>query len=207
VLECRHAPLRLPAEIVQQLEAAYGEPHRAYHTAAHVAEVLGWYDWFADAVGWHRPAEVYLAIAFHDAVYDPGKTDNELASADMATSWIANHPAAAGNADPGHVARLILLTARHGSIDPLELGRDRDAAAFLDCDTAILGAEPDAFDAYDRAIAIEYRHVPPDLYRAGRRAFLAKLSARPRIFFTPQFHDRLDAAARANLARAIARLE
>jgi predicted metal-dependent HD superfamily phosphohydrolase len=196
----------MPPEIARELEARYGEPHRAYHTATHVAEVLGWYDWFADEVGWHQPAEVYLAIAFHDAVYDPGKNDNELRSADLATSWIANHAAEAGGASPVRVAELILMTARHGSIEPIELGRDRDAAAFLDCDTAILGAAPDAFDAYDRAIAIEYGHVPPELYRAGRRAFLAKLAARTRIFFTPQFHDALDARARDNLARAIARL-
>ena len=39
---CRHAPLALPPEIERALAAAYAEPHRAYHTAAHIAEVL----WF-----------------------------------------------------------------------------------------------------------------------------------------------------------------
>lgn len=71
---------------------------------------------------------------------------------------------------------------------------------------AIVGAAPDAFDRYDAAIRREYAAVPADAYRAGRRAFLASVLARPRIFFSALLHDRLDAAARANLARAIARV-
>jgi len=48
--------------------------------------------------------------------------------------------------------------------------------------------------------------VPDDLYRAGRRAFLESMLARPRIFASDFFHARLDAAARDNLQRVLARL-
>jgi predicted metal-dependent HD superfamily phosphohydrolase len=215
---CRHAPLALSPAIEQTLAAAYAEPHRAYHTAAHIAEVLRWYDWVADEVGWREPAAVYLAIAFHDAVYDPLAKDNEARSAALARQLLgaapAPHAASPGSGAVSPVptaatldrcAELILLTARHGALDPAAVAADPDAAHFLDCDTAILGAPPAEFDAYDAGVAAEYRQVPADAFRAGRRAFLSGMLARPRIFLSDLFHARLDAAARANLARAVAR--
>ena len=114
-------------------------------------------------------------------------------------------------AQPGHplagagerTVELILLTARHGRLAPGDV--DDEAALFLDCDMAILGAAPPAFDAYDAAVAVEYRAVPPEAYHTGRCAFLAGLLAQPRIFLSDRFHARLDDDARANLARALAR--
>jgi predicted metal-dependent HD superfamily phosphohydrolase len=190
----RHAPYRIAPEVERVLAERYGEPHRAYHDLAHIAEVLRWFDVVADEVGWHAPRDVYDAILFHDVIYDPTRSDNEARSAELAREHGASERTAA----------LILLTAKHGSISDTEA--DHDAAHFLDADTAILGASPSEFDAYDAAIAVEYKHVPPDAYRAGRRAFLEKMHARPRLFLTDFFHARLDAPARSNLARAISRL-
>jgi len=205
MLGSRHAPFALPPEIERVLAAAYAEPHRAYHTAAHIAEVLRWYDHVADTAGWHDPAAVYLAVVFHDAVYDPAAIDNEARSAELARQLAGAAGLAPAAID--RVAELILLTARHGKLDPAAVAADPDAAHFLDCDTAILGAPPAEFDAYDAAIAAEYAHVPAEAFRAGRRAFLAGLLARPRIFLSELFHARLDAAARANLTRALARYQ
>ena len=189
---CRHAPLAITPDVERVLVAAYGEPHRAYHTAAHIADVLRWYDAVADDIGWDDPVAVYLAVLFHDVIYDPLGKDNEARSAVLARELAGAGP---------RTCELIELTAKHGSID----SADHDAALFLDSDTAILGASPDAFDAYDAAIAVEYKAVPEAAYRAGRRAFLEKMSTKPRIFLTDYFHDRLDAPARSNLSRAIAR--
>ena len=193
MFSCRHAPLVLPPDVMAKLVAAYAEPHRAYHTAAHITELLAWFDRVHDDVGWRQPVDVYLAILFHDAVYDPTRHDNEARSAALATTL-------AGASD--RTVELIMMTASHGKLKKA----DHDAGHFLDSDTAILGAPPDAFDTYDAAIAIEYKHVPRDAYRAGRRAFLESMLARPRIYFTDYFHGRLDAQARDNLARALARL-
>lgn len=186
---CRHQPLRLSDELVRELEAAYQEPHRAYHNMNHIAELLGWFDTVADDIGWQNPSRVYAAILFHDAIYVPGAKDNEKRSADWARR--------AGFDED--VAALIEMTADHGKHADVT----DDAALFLDCDMAILGAPPAAFDAYNAAIAAEYSHVPPDAFATGRRAFLQSLASKPRIFLTSYFHDRLDAAARANLARAL----
>jgi predicted metal-dependent HD superfamily phosphohydrolase len=193
MFDCRHRPLRLPDALVAELATAYGEPHRAYHNASHIAEVLTWFDRVADDLGWLEPAEVYTAIVFHDAIYQPGAKDNEARSAQWARR-------SALPVDVDRVAELIELTAKHGHVTRA----DHDTALFLDSDMAILGAAPDAFDAYDRAIAVEYKQVPPEAYRAGRRAFLEGLLATPRIYISDYFHNRLDEPARANLRRALA---
>ena len=186
MFECRHAPLTLPPATEAVLAAAYAEPQRAYHTAQHITDVLRWFDAVAEAVGWHDPVSVYHAIVFHDAVYDPTRGDNEARSAELARAHGASDRA----------CELILLTAQHGK---LAAAPDADAAHFLDADTAILGADPESFEAYDAGIAFEYSHVPPDAYRAGRIAFLKSMLARPRIYYSDYFFDRLEAAARRNL--------
>jgi predicted metal-dependent HD superfamily phosphohydrolase len=192
VFECRHQPFALPAPLAAELAAAYGEPHRAYHNLTHIAEVLHWYDAIADDLTWQQPAEIYAAILFHDAIYVSGAKDNEARSADWAKR-------SALPVDTSRVAALILLTARHGHLD----SADRDASLFLDSDMAILGSPPSAFAAYDAAIAREYSHLPADAYAAGRKQFLTTLLAKPRIYLTDYFHNRLDAQARVNLGAAL----
>ncbi len=199
----RPPPFALPAPCEAALRAAYARPPRTYHTAEHVAEVIGEYEWVADTAGWDHPRDVYWAILCHDAIYEAGRPDNEARSAVLARRLAGAWLRSAG-LDLDRVEALIVLTARHGALDAAALGRD--AAHFVDCDMAILGAPPARFDAYDAAIAIEYAAVPRDAYRAGRRRFLASLLTAPRIFHSDLFHQRLDAAARENLARAVDRL-
>ena len=195
------ARLDLPPEQWTALEAAYAVPPRAYHDFRHVRDVLRQYDAVADGPGWSQPDEVFLAVLYHDAIHEPARRDNEARSAELAIEHIARWLPGAG-VDAARVAALIALTARHGTLSPEAV--DRDAALFLDCDMAILGAEPAVFDAYDRGIAAEYRgHVPGWLFRVNRRRFLKGLLARERIFLSDFFHERLDARARSNLRRAL----
>lgn len=199
-------PLELPAAQLAALRDAYASPPRAYHGFDHVRSVLDRWQEVAAGPGWVCPRETWLAVLYHDAVYVPGRRDNEARSADMARDAIAHWLAGAG-VDAGRVAWLIALTARHGTLSRDDCGAGRegdDARLFLDCDMAILGADPDTFAAYDRGIADEFRGVVPGvLYRFNRRRFLAGLVARPRIFLSDFFHARLDAAARRNLRHAL----
>ncbi len=171
-------------------------------------EVLGHYRDVAEGPGWHRPDEVLFAVLYHDAVYVPGRSDNEAASAGLAVEHLSRWPPA-NDVDPSRVSELILLTARHGAIDRNALGDGPDAEdtrRFLDCDMAILAADPDRFAAYDREIDEEYRAVPRWLYRIKRRQFFRRLLASERIYLSDHFHGRLEARARANLAAALAAL-
>ena len=187
------------------LQAAYASPKRAYHHFGHVLDVLAHYRAVASGPGWHRPVEVWLAVLYHDAVYVPGRSDNELASARLTMEHLECwQPQEGINAH--RVADLVRLTARHGvlSVDDVGSGEPADDARyFLDCDMAILGAAPDMFSGYDRAIAEEYQAVPRWLYRIKRRRFFKRLLASERIFLSDFFRDRFEAQARRNLQAAL----
>ena len=82
---------------------------------------------------------------------------------------------------------------------------DGEAALFLDCDMAILGAPPQQFDIYDRLIAREYAgSVPDTVFRVQRHRFAQALLAQEQIFLSGFFQSRYEAAARANLSRLLA---
>lgn len=189
--------------LVTAVAEAYATPPRAYHNLRHVEELLGWFAQVRDAgPGWQRPDDVLAALLFHDAIYEPLRSDNEARSAVFAGEQIT---ALGLPCDAARVSVLIEATARHGAALPDGV-EDADLAHFLDADMAILGALPARFDAYEQAIATEFAAVPADRFRAGRARFLQRVLALPRIYETEFFSSRLESAARANLTRASAAL-
>jgi predicted metal-dependent HD superfamily phosphohydrolase len=189
----------VPEALLSELRAAYATPPRGYHSWAHVEAVLAEFDALATAGAWSEGDTAFWALLFHDAVYDAREHDNEERSAALATALLPKFGIAA---DVPRVAELISLTARHGQLTPADV--DAEAALFLDCDLAILAAPQAVFDAYDAGVAFEYAFVEPELYRAGRAAFLQRLLDKPRRFLTERFHAERDARACANLRRALA---
>jgi predicted metal-dependent HD superfamily phosphohydrolase len=109
----------------------------------------------------------------------------------------------AAGAAPASVDRVraLVLATRHDA-----LPADADAALLVDVDLAILGAAPARFAEYEGQVRAEYAHVPPALFARKRGEILRAFAARPAIYATPALRDELEAAARANLARAIAGL-
>ncbi|MDK2012872.1 MULTISPECIES: HD domain-containing protein [unclassified Deinococcus] len=166
----------------------YAEPGRAYHTGAHVRALL-------DALAGRGVLMPALALAAwgHDLIYDPRAADNEVRSADVFGDWLAP-------ADLQAEVRELILATRHTV--PVTT---RAEALFVDADLSVLGADAATFDAYDRAIRVEYAHVPEAAYRTGRAAVLRSFLKRERLYLTPEFAG-LEPQARVNLARALARL-
>ena len=182
--------------LFNQLVAAYSERHRHYHTLQHLRECLAHCE-AAASLALH-PAEVELALWFHDAVYDPHQDDNEDA-APSGRGAACSRRAAARMSPSGQAS--VLATKSHAAA-----GRDADVQLVLDIDLAILGAAPARFADYGRVRA-EYAHVPEADWRAGRTRILAGFLARPRIYATVAFHDALEHRARANIAQALAALQ
>ena len=182
------------AALRDALTAAYAEPQRSYHTLQHLRECLAL---FAPAAGLaSHPAEVEIALWFHDAVYEPGRPDNEERSA----GW-ARVAAAEGGVAPAvaeRIASLVLVT-RHSGI-----AAGADEQLLVDVDLAILGAPERRFAEYERQIRAEYAAVPQATFEAKRCAILRSFLHRERIYGTPYFHAGFEAAARANLERALA---
>jgi predicted metal-dependent HD superfamily phosphohydrolase len=173
----------------------YAGPERHYHNLTHLDECLDALEQVkADC---EDPIAVATALWFHDAVYDAVRADNEELSEDLAVERLTEMGETQERIT--RVRRLILDTAHR--TEP----STPDGRLIVDIDLSILGKNPDRFDNYDAAIRLEYAHVPDDAYRRGRAEVLRRFLDRPRIYRTRAFAP-LEQPARANLARAIARL-
>jgi len=177
----------------RELITRYDEPHRRYHTTAHLEAVLTHVDALADHAG--HPDLVRMAAWFHDAVYDPRRADNEERSARLAERALPELGMPAE--DVATVARLVRLTVTHAPASG-----DADGAVLSDADLAILGSSPEAYAAYAAAVREEYGFVPDDAFRVGRAAVLRSLLDLPVIFHVAD----LEGAARANIAAELDRL-
>lgn len=180
----------------EQLVTAWQQPQRHYHTLEHLRECLTLFDELHTLAV--QPADVELAIWFHDAVYEPGDEHNELRSAYLAEKALA--AAGCAREDSGTIRQMILATRHHGRPETA------DEALLLDIDLAIFAATTARYDRYEDDIRREYHRVPWPTYVGGRRKLLRSFHDRPRIYHTDYLHERLDASARANLSRALRRL-
>src|SRR5262249_30114936 len=179
------------------LVARYGEPHRHYHTLDHVDEVLRTVRALCEP-GAPRPA-LLLAAWFHDVIYDPRAGDNEERSAAHARAVL--EPLGVPADAPAETTRLILLTRDHTTT-----AEDVTGHVLLDADLAALGASPERYDAYSRAIRQEYGWVPEGHYRQGRTRVLRGFLGRPRIYLTERMFTLREESARSNLRREVATL-
>jgi len=199
-MHCRMTLISEPLRA--ELVAAYTAPDRHYHDLRHIETLLGLARDCAAEIA-DRDA-VDAAIWFHDAVYDTRRSDNEERSAALAAERLT------GAADSDRIARIaamIRATAGHAMPDFADAAATRDCALFLDMDLAILGSPESDFNAYDAAVRREYDWVTDEQWRVGRRAVLTGFLARPSIYASTRFQASHEAAARRNLARAIARLD
>lgn len=171
----------------EALIRAWDEPQRRYHDQSHLIWLLDEADRRAALIS--DRAFVGYAIWFHDAVYEPGRPDNETLSADWARTSLARD---AGLAE--RVAHVIAMTKDHAAGEA-----SGDAALFLDMDIAILGAPWGAYCAYAAGIRAEYPHVVDPAFAGGRGSFLAKQLERPRTFRTDLYEGELGETARANM--------
>lgn len=183
-------------ELHADLRHRYSEPHRAYHTLHHIAECLQLLEQARSLA--LRTSEIEIALWFHDAVYDPRKTDNEPLSAE----WARRELRRAGGSPEvqQRIVDLVMITSHE------ILAETQDQQLISDIDLAILGAGPKRYDEYERQIRREYKHVPTVLYRPGRRRILTGFLERPQIYYTDWFRERREAQARRNLERALTRL-
>jgi predicted metal-dependent HD superfamily phosphohydrolase len=173
--------------------ARYNEPHRKYHTLQHLAECLSHLDEVQQLAA--RPAEIELALWFHDSIYDVRRQDNEERSAEWA------HASAEAASLPAEVCdrvRDLVLVTRHNAAP-----RSTDEAILVDIDLSILGAAPQRFVEYETAIREEYNWVPRFVFDFKRRSILKEFRRRDPIFCISHFAKRFEQQARENLERSL----
>ncbi len=178
----------LPAVGAAVLER-YAEPHRIYHDARHLEEVLRHLDALVE--GCRDREAVELAAWFHDAVYDVQRPDNEVASAQLARTLLSPY---LPPDQVDEVARLVRVTRDH-EVEAF----DANGAVLCDADLAVLSGDPADYADYTRRVREEYASVPDDVFRAGRAEVLRRLLVLPRLFHTAHGMAHWEAPARTNL--------
>ena len=183
-------------EAYGRLRAHYAERHRAYHTFDHIRSCLELLDTIKPEL--QNPRTMELALWYHDVIYDPRADDNEEQSAQMAIRELAE----LGETEQcqQEVARMIRVT-KHPS-EP----QTPDDCFLLDIDLSILGADPEAFDEYERQIRFEYQWVPEEVYREKRAEVLRLFLGQSAIYRTSPFHQAREKQARKNIQKALVSL-
>jgi predicted metal-dependent HD superfamily phosphohydrolase len=138
------------ADLYAIVRARYAESHRSYHTIQHLDQCFGSLDEARHLAG--RIHEVELALWFHDAVYEVRGQDNEEQSASWAREAAIQQGVSSSVAERVHA---LILATKHNATPAWP-----DAALLVDVDLAILGAEFERFDEYERQVRQEYSWVP-----------------------------------------------
>jgi predicted metal-dependent HD superfamily phosphohydrolase len=189
--------LESSTDCYEALVAAYSEKHRYYHTCEHINAMLRHLDGVKEVA--ENPAELELAIWFHDAIYKPYSKSNEKDSADWAKEFLESQ-----NYDSNgikRIYRMIMATLHDG------VSETRDEKLLVDIDLAILGSPSDVYEQFEVNVRKEYQWVPSFIYRRKRTALLESFLNRDTIFNTPFFMEKYESTARKNIKRAILSLQ
>ena len=199
---CNHITLEQVSILWQDIAMRYNEPQRAYHSLQHIQQLFGQFEQVKDNL--HEPNIIALALLYHDVIYEPTRSDNELKSAEYAVESLTGYLSAE---QCQHIYALIMMTASH-QIDKWsnkvkEREEYSDAAYLLDMDLSILGSSWSEYEHYAHAVRQEYAHVSDDDYRVGRMAVLKELLAHPTLYLTDYYYERLEKQARKNIEHEI----
>lgn len=181
--------------LFQELNALYSESTRFYHDKTHVSECLTNFQPYRRQA--EHPAEIEVAIWYHDAIYDTKAPDNEEKSAELAERALSG--AKVANDSIARIVDMILATKTHEVSTP-------DSELMVDIDLGILGTPAEVFERYDQNIRKEYHWVPLALYGPGRIKVLQSFLERDVIYHTKQIQSQYEAQARTNLANKLAQL-
>lgn len=180
-----------------ELLVRWGEPHRCYHTPAHLRATLRAVDVLQEEA--RDPDTVRYAVWFHDAVYAARPGQDEEDSAVVADRLLTLMGTSRGRID--EVMRLVDLTRTHRPAEG-----DADGKVLCDADLSVLAGAPVAYRAYTEAVRAEYNRYSDEEFRTGRIRVLRSLLAAPQLFHTDFARGHWEVRARQNMNAEIERL-
>jgi predicted metal-dependent HD superfamily phosphohydrolase len=183
------------AEVFARLEKHYAEPHRHYHTAAHIEHCLCQVDLISVE---HADRDaVELAIWFHDVIYEIGDPANEENSA----KWFMQ--VSLGELKDNiraQVKRLIMVTQHN--LQP----ENEDEKYMVDIDLSGFGMPWPEFSADSLRVRQEFPEVSDGVFENKHRMFLEMLASRDFFFCTILFRDMYESQAKHNVREKLLRL-
>lgn len=183
----------------RDLLSRWSEPHRHYHDAQHLEDVLLSLNQLSIRGETILP-ETLLAAWFHDAVYAGEPELDERASAALAEKVLTELGFDSQLVE--EVERYILATIPGAAPTAVP----RSLAQLLDADLAIFAAGQARYRRYADAIRLEYAHVPEQQFRQGRAKILRGYLDQPTLFRTKAAGQLWEQQARRNLAAEIDQL-
>jgi len=181
--------------IYEDLIIRYNEAQRHYHNLDHIEACLEEFNEVNHFLT--HSFDTWLALWFHDAVYDPRGKDNEDASKEYAERALSG---LLETDSMNRISRLIMSTKHEAS------ARDDDEQYLMDIDLAILGRDEQTFEEYEKGVRMEYGWVPEDRFRKGRTEILNGFLERDSIYQTDHFREKYEETARENLRHSISSL-
>ncbi len=196
------------SHVFSLLDTLYGEPHRKYHNWTHIHSLLTVFETWKAHVD--DPLAFEAAIWFHDALYTPGRTDNEENSAYLAESLLSRSlmedscisTASAIIRSTDYMGTSASMVGTRDSAGHTQAGTGKDHDIFHDLDFAIFASPVTLFFAYDSAILAEYTSLGaphPEKNRLRRKQFLQNLLNRTTLFLYPPIHTIWEVPARENI--------
>ncbi|MNE29996.1 hypothetical protein D3C80_1234930 [compost metagenome] len=180
-------------QLWSEIEMAYTSSERYYHNLSHLQAV---YDEIKEQDNLVGDINTMLfALFYHDFVYDPLKSDNELQSANFAKQRLEQIGCQQNIIDKCY--SLIMATKGHNRVE------DNDINMFTDADISILGKDWETYLAYSQSIRKEYQIYPDEIYYPGRAKVLTHFLSMEAIYKTDDFHTKYEKQAKANLLREL----
>ncbi len=193
---CSRVGLEAETKTFTKLQRNYAQRHRKYHNAEHINSCLAHLDASRHADAGN--AYVEYALWFHDAIYNTHSSKNEERSADWAVEVLRRSGA---NPEAAEFVESLIMATCHRTV-PTESSHQ----LLVDIDLSILGVSPERFGEFERQVRKEYWWVPRSTFRQKRVAVLNTFLERPSVYATPEFRERFEQQARANLERSVAEL-
>lgn len=155
----------------------YFEPHRYFHTFEHIEYMLNKilfdenFEKYFDVIdNYNSFCNIYLAVLFHDIIYDPKRSDNEDKSADLLLS-LYDKSSDKNNINIDLVCQMIRETKTH---------KPTSIESNILCDADLLGLKSDDIDFIKKTeeqIRQEYQHIDFEEYISKRIEVLKDLGA------------------------------
>jgi predicted metal-dependent HD superfamily phosphohydrolase len=177
----------------QEIEKAYSNKDRHYHTLAHLENMLKELIEVRNQINdWNT---VLFSLYYHDIVYNALKNTNEEQSAELAQKRMQTISIPTQAIE--NCYQQIIATQKH------MLNENKDTNFFIDADLSILGKDWFFYEQYTQRVRKEYGIYPDFVYNPGRKKVLNHFLDMERIFKTDEFFDKYESKARQNLLREI----
>lgn len=172
---------------------AYSACGRHYHTMQHLDQMYSTLSAIQDQL--QDTEVIWLALCYHDIIYDASRQDNEEQSAAFAKEILDALQLPAEKVQ--QCIDTILATKAH------TVSADMDINYFTDADLSILGQDWERYIQYAKDIRKEYAIYPDEQYYPGRARVIQHFLGMPRLFKTEYFYGQYEEKARENLAKEL----